>query len=80
MPDLSGRGTDDIYIIRPTTVLCLGDARQETSLSVGLLEKIVAGKKEIRLSTFYQKEIDSTCSFLSVAEEAYYPPPLLSVG
>ena len=27
-------------------VMILGDARQETSLGVGLLEKIVAGKKE----------------------------------
>ena len=27
-------------------ILSLGDARQETSLGIGLLEKIVAGKKE----------------------------------
>ena len=29
---------------------------------------------ETRLPTFYFEKIDSTCSFLSVAEEAYHPP------
>ena len=38
----SDGGTDNKY----RSVLSLGDARQETSLDVGLLKKIVAGKKE----------------------------------
>ena len=49
---------------RERGVFSLGDARQEMSLGVGLLKKIVAGKKEeamrtvifsveIRMSTFY---------------------------
>ena len=75
--------------------MSLGDAQQETSLGVGLLEKIVTGKKEYfqrrnsalqlrlrRRDTATALEIDSTCSvtrdsFLSVAEEAYRPPPPL---
>ena len=81
-------------------VLSLGDARQETSLGVGLLKKIVAGKKEFigrsyenchfqrrnsavhflfRRTQHSNSKIDATCSvtrdsFLSVTNNAYYPP------
>ena len=53
MPDSSGGGTDDKY---REAFLNLGDARQETSLGVGLLEKIVAGKKEYFLKKMIQQQ------------------------
>ena len=59
--------------------MSLGDAQQETSLDVGLLEKIVEEGKGIFSTQKLgcppsTKEIDSICSFLSVAEEACHPP------
>ena len=42
LPYLSGGGMADKY----RGVLSPGDAQQETSLGLGLLKKIVAGKKE----------------------------------
>ena len=43
VPYLSGGGTDDKY----RGILSLGDARQKISLGVGLLKKLVAGKKKL---------------------------------